>query len=161
MTLALSLAALFLYIPANIYPFMTMELYGQTNSSTIWGGVKSLMEDGSYFIAIIVFLASLVVPGLKLIILLYLSLTAQNGNNPRFKTKLYFFVEAIGRWSMLDIFLLAVFVAIIKIRHWTHVTPELGSVLFLVVVILTLIASTYFDPRIIWNKENSNEKTNS
>lgn len=153
-TLALSIAALLLFIPANIYPFMTMELYGQTNSATIWGGVTSLMDDGAYFIAVVVFLASLVIPLLKLVILFYLSLTATNGKHTLFKTKLYYFVELIGRWSMLDIFLLAVFVAVIKLGKWTTVEPELGALLFLIVVILTMIAANYFDPRILWQKES-------
>lgn len=160
LTLSLSITALIFFIPANLFPFMTIELYGNRNSSTIWGGVISLADEGSVFIALVVFLASLVIPLVKLVILFYLSLTANRGTHPRFKTKLYHFVEAIGRWSMLDIFLLAVLVAIMKLGPWTNVRPEPGALMFLLVVIFTMLASSYFDPQLLWKKENDdNENT--
>ncbi len=155
-TLIFSLTALICYFPANFFPFMTMELYGSRKSATIWSGIKSLNESGSTFIAIIVLLASIVFPLIKLIALFYLSATARNNANQRFKTKLYHIVEGIGRWSMLDIFLLAIMVAIIKFGHWTSVEPEIGAVLFALVVIFTLIASANFDPKLIW--ENNGNK---
>ena len=154
-TLIFSLTALIFYLPANFFPFMTMELYGSRKSATIWSGVKSLNEAGSTFIAIIVLLASIVFPLIKLLALFYLSATAKQANHQRFKTKLYHIVEAIGRWSMLDIFLMAIMVAIIKFGHWTSVEPEVGSLLFALVVIFTLIASTNFDPKLIWESSNN------
>ena len=154
-TAALLLSAFCLYIPANIFPFMTIELYGNRNSSTIWTGIESLMDQKSYSIALIVFLASILIPVLKLIILIYLSATAGNGQRPKFKMGLYHFVEAIGRWSMLDIFLLAVMVAIVKLGKWTQVEPERGAALFLLVVIFTMMASAYFDPRKLWEKNDA------
>jgi paraquat-inducible protein A len=159
LTFFFSLTALIFYLPANIFPFMTIEMYGRRNSSTIWSGVVSLMEQRAYFVAIVVFLASILIPIMKLLILFYLSLTGANGAHPQFKMRLYRFVEAIGRWSMLDIFLLAILVALVKLGHWTTVTPEKGAALFLFVVIFTMMASAYFDPRILWEREN--EKTNS
>lgn len=140
------MTALILSVPANLFPFMTMELYGNRNTSTIWGGVKALAEGGSWFIALVVFLASIVVPFLKLAALLYLSLSAGKGS---FETKyrIYLAVEALGRWSMLDIFLLAILVAVLKFRPWTNAKPEVGSLLFLLVVIFTMLASAAFDPR--------------
>jgi paraquat-inducible protein A len=153
-TLIFSLTALILYFPANFFPFMTLELYGNRNSSTIWSGIVSLNEAGSWPIAIIVFLASIVIPLLKLIVLFYLSLTAQNHRHLRFKRVLYQTVEAIGRWSMLDIFLLAILVAIIKLGAWTTAEPEVGSLLFAGVVIFTMIASAMFDPRFLGEEEN-------
>jgi paraquat-inducible protein A len=155
-TLAFSLTALIFYFPANLFPFMTMELYGNRTSSTIWGGVVSLTKAGSVFLAIIVFLASILIPLIKLIVLFYLSATARSAHHQRFKTKLYHIIEAIGRWSMLDIFLLAVLVAVVKLSHWTTVEPEIGSVLFASVVIFTLLASANFDPKLIW--EDLDEK---
>lgn len=155
LTLAFSLTALIFYLPANVFPFMTIELYGNRHSSTIWGGIVSLAEAGSWFIALIVLLASLVIPLLKLAILFYLALTARRKTNPLFKTKLYLFVEAIGRWSMLDIFLLAVLVAIMKLGPWTQVEPEVGSVMFALVVIFTMLASAQFDPKILWTEGDS------
>lgn len=156
--LAFAMTALVFYLPANIFPFMTIELYGNRNSSTIWTGIESLMDQKSYAIAAIVFLASILIPVLKLTILIYLSATAGNGQRAKFKMQLYHFVEAVGRWSMLDIFLLAIMVAIVKLGHWTTVEPEKGAAMFLLVVIFTMMASAYFDPRKLW--ENSNEKTN-
>ena len=150
LTLIYALTALILYIPANIFPFMTIELYGNHNSSTIWSGIVSLADSGSWSIAIIVFLASMLIPFVKLIILFYLALTNKQKKNPRFKTKLYLTVEAIGRWSMLDIYLMAVLVAIMKLGPWTTVRPELGSCLFLLVVIFTMLASAKFDPKLLW-----------
>lgn len=153
LTLVFSMTALILYIPANLFPFMTIELYGSRNSSTIWGGIVSLAESGSLAIAIIVFLASMLIPFVKLVILFYLtSFTRQK--NPKFNTKLYHMVESIGRWSMLDIFLLAVLVAIMKLGPWTAVEPGIGSLLFAIVVIFTMLASAYFDPQLLWEEEN-------
>lgn len=152
-TFIFSLTALILYFPANFFPFMTMELYGSRKTATIWSGIKSLNESGSTFIAIIVLLASIVFPLVKLIALFYLSATSGNQQNQRLKTQIYHIVEAIGRWSMLDIFLLAIMVAIIKFGHWTSVVPEIGSVLFTLVVIFTLIASANFDPKLIWEEK--------
>ena len=157
--LVFSLTAMIFYVPANIFPFMTIEMYGRTNSSTIWSGIVQLLDQRSYFVGGVVFLASMLIPIMKLLILFYLSLTGSNGQRTHFKMKLYRFVEAIGRWSMLDIFLLAILVAIVKLGHFTTVTPERGSTLFLFVVIFTMMASAYFDPRILWEKEN--EKTDS
>ncbi len=157
-TLAYSLTALILFIPAIWYPFMTIELYGNRNSVTIWGGVESLVEDGSWPIAAIIFLASLVIPILKLVILIYLALTSAQESHPRFKTQLFHIVEAIGRWSMLDIFLLAILVAIMKLGRWTTVEPKIGSWLFAAVVIFTMLASASFDPKLLWNEDY--DKTN-
>lgn len=158
-TIAYALTALIFFVPAMWYPFMTIELYGNRNSSTIWGGVVSLIEDGSWPIGLIVFLASILIPVVKLIILFYLGLTARNNSHLRFKTRLYHIIEAIGRWSMLDIFLLAILVAIIKLGHWTRVEPELGSYLFSLVVIFTMLASAAFDPQLLWNEDHGNTNT--
>lgn len=153
-TIAFSLTALVLYIPANLYPFMTIELYGNRNSSTIWSGTISLFESGAWAVALVVFLASLLIPLLKLLALFYLAFSARSGKHHGFKIRLYKVIEAIGRWSMLDIFLLAVLVAIVKLSPWAHVEPELGSLMFLLVVIFTMLASAYFDPRLIIKEEN-------
>ncbi|AGH94569.1 paraquat-inducible protein A [Pseudobdellovibrio exovorus] len=147
---ALSLTALIFYIPANVLPFMTIEMYGRRNSSTIWEGIVTLADDGAWFIALVVFLASLLIPLLKLLILFYLSFTASHtGNNPQSyqsKKRLYDFVEVIGRWSMLDIFLLAVLVALVKLGNWAQVRPEAGAVMFALVVIFTMMSSACFKP---------------
>lgn len=160
LSVAFALTALIFYVPANIFPFMTIELYGNRNSSTIWGGVVELAQSGSWPIALIVLLASLVIPFIKLLVIFYLAATAKGRKNPKFKTRLYHMVESIGRWSMLDIFLLAVLVAIMKLGPWTTVEPELGSIMFALVVIFTMLASAYFDPLLFWKDENENSRKN-
>lgn len=144
--LALSLTALILYFPANLFPIMSYELYGNRTSTTVWQGVVSLMDQGSYFVAGVVFLASILIPFIKLIILFYLSFSAGNPVHHEFKVKMHSFVEAIGRWSMLDIFLLAIIVSLVKLGHWATVEPEVGSLFFVLVVIFTMCASWAFDP---------------
>lgn len=156
LALIFSLTALIFYVPALVFPFMTVELYGNRNSSTIWSGILELAKGGSIAIALIVFLASVLIPILKLLILFYLSISWRGGQHQHFKTSLYHFVEAIGRWSMLDIFLLAVLVAVMKLGPMTDVQPEKGSVMFLLVVIFTMLASAFFDPKLLW--EGNNEK---
>lgn len=153
-TLAFTLTALIFYIPANIFPFMTMELYGNRNSATIWSGVVTLAESGSWLIAAVVFLASIVVPIIKLIALFILCLHSSKQRYSLVKTQLYLAVELIGRWSMLDIYLLAVLAAIMKLGPWTRVEPEVGSWMFALVVIFTLLASASFDPRLLWKDKN-------
>lgn len=155
-TIAYSLTALIFFIPANLFPFMTIEFYGRKNTSTIWEGIISLANNGSWPIALVVFLASLVIPFLKLVILFYLALTSTSYKNSKFKTKLYHIIEAIGRWSMLDIFLLAILVAIMKLGSWAQVEPALGSLLFLLVVIFTMLASSSFDPKLLWRNDDGN-----
>jgi paraquat-inducible protein A len=156
MSLIFTLTALIFYFPANLFPFMTIEFYGKRHRSTIWSGVVSLMDQRAYAIAGVVFLASILIPVLKLVIIFYLCLTGGNGSRSRFKMQLYRFVEAVGRWSMLDIFLLAILVAVVKLGHFATVKPERGAGLFLLVVIFTMLASAFFDPRILWENKNEN-----
>lgn len=156
-TWAFSLTAMIFYIPANLFPFMTMDLYGSRNSATIWGGIIQLAEADSWFIAGVVFLASMVIPLLKLLGLFYLSFRIEKHDKPLLKTRIYRVVEGIGRWSMLDIFLLAVLVAIMKLGPWTSVEPEVGSLMFALVVIFTMFASACFDTRLLWEKDNARQ----
>ncbi|MBN8554662.1 MAG: paraquat-inducible protein A [Deltaproteobacteria bacterium] len=153
-SLAFTLTALIFYIPANTFPFMTMELYGSRTSATIWSGVVALADSGAWLIAAVIFLASIVIPLIKLFVLLYLSLTAHQPANTRLKLQLLHAVEIIGRWSMLDIFLLAVLVAIMKLWPWTSVQPEIGSWMFALVVIFTMLASGSFDSKILTEKKH-------
>jgi paraquat-inducible protein A len=154
-TAALSLAALFLYVPANIYPILRMEYLGQYSENTVWDGVVRLFQDGMWFVAIVVFLASIVVPLLKLLglFLLVLNIQAKSWQRPR--TLIYRALCAIGPWAMLDVFLLSILVALVKLRSLATVTPGPGIIAFSGVVVLTLLASSAFDPRLIWEEENS------
>ena len=154
MTMAFSTTALIFYAPAMFLPFMTMELYGNRNSATIWGGILQLSDAGSYFIAGVVLLASIIIPLIKLAILFFVSATANYTKLALTNTRLFQFVELIGRWSMLDIFLLAVLVAIMKLGPWTRVEPEPGALMFGFVVIFTMLASASFDPRLLWQNHS-------
>jgi paraquat-inducible protein A len=154
LTAALALAALILYIPANIYPILRMNFYGAYSESTVWDGVVSLAQSGQYFVALIVFLASIFVPLLKLAGLLYLVATARFnlGRRLRSRARLYRLIDVVGPWAMLDVFLLAVLVALVKLGQIATILPGPGLIAFTAVVMLTMFASASFDPRLIWEK---------
>ena len=154
-TAALTIAALVLYVPANIYPILSMNLYGTYSENTIWDGVVSLMQYNEYFVAAIVFLASIVVPLLKLLGLLFLVTSVRwgRGQGLRARTQIYKFIEAIGPWAMLDVFLLAVLVALVKLGDLGRVIPGPGLLAFTCVVVFTMLASQSFDSKLIWDKQ--------
>jgi paraquat-inducible protein A len=151
-TAALSLAALVLYVPANIYPILSMTLYGAYSENTVWDGVVSLMRHDQYFVAIIVFLASIVIPLLKLAALFFLVASSYWGLGRRLRTRtaLFKFIDRIGPWAMLDVFLLAILVALVKLKQLATILPGPGLIAFTSVVILTMLASAAFDPKLIW-----------
>lgn len=153
-TAALSLAALILYVPANIYPILHMELYGVESDSTIWDGVVSLAQHNEWVVAVIVFLASMVIPLLKLTGLFFLVVSSmlQKGRWRRWRTGLYKFIDAVGPWAMLDVFLLAVLVALVKLGQLATVVPGPGLFAFAGVVVFTMLASSAFDPKLIWEQ---------
>jgi len=154
LTAALAIAALILYIPANIYPIMRMHFYGTYSESTVWDGVVTLAESQQYFVALIVFLASIVIPLLKLTGLLYLVVSARFdlGRRRRGRTRVYRLIDVVGPWAMLDVFLLAVLVALVKLGQIAIILPGPGLIAFTAVVVLTMLASASFDPRLIWER---------
>jgi paraquat-inducible protein A len=154
-TLALTIAALVLYVPANIYPILMMNLYGNYSENTIWDGVVSLLQYNEYFVAAVVFLASIVVPLFKLLGLLFLvaSVNWRRGRRLRARTHIFRFIDAIGPWAMLDVFLLAILVALVKLGDLGQVIPGPGLIAFTCVVVLTILASQSFDPKLIWNRD--------
>jgi paraquat-inducible protein A len=154
LTAALAIAALILYIPANIYPIMRMHFYGAYSESTVWDGVVTLAESQQYFVALIVFLASIVIPLLKLTGLLYLVISARFdlGRRRRSRTRVYRLIDVVGPWAMLDVFLLAVLVALVKLGQIAIILPGPGLIAFSAVVVLTMLASASFDPRLIWER---------
>lgn len=153
LTAALSLAALCLYIPANIYPVLTMHYLGRESENTVWGGVQALWQDGMWAVAMIVFAASILVPFLKLVGLFYL-VVGRGPKRRRLRTRIYKVIETIGPWAMLDVFLLAIMVAIIRFGKFATVIPGPGIVAFTSVVVLTLLASAAFEPQLIWREED-------
>jgi len=154
-TAALSLAALILYVPANIYPVLTMYYYGAYTESTIWDGCIRLFDDHQYLVAAIVFLASLVIPLCKLLGLFYLTFTAKlrSVSRRRERTLVFKFIDAIGPWAMLDVFLLAILVALVRLQQLASIYPGPGLLPFTSVVVLTILASASFDPTLIWEPE--------
>ncbi|OGA57667.1 MAG: hypothetical protein A3G81_04110 [Betaproteobacteria bacterium RIFCSPLOWO2_12_FULL_65_14] len=153
-TAAFAVAALILYVPANVYPIMRMHFYGAYSESTVWDGVASLAQHDQWFVAAIVFLASIAIPLAKLSVLLYLVISAalQRGRRLRDRTRIYRFVDVIGPWAMLDVFLLAVLVALVKLGTIATILPGPGLIAFACVVVLTMLASASFDPKLIWQR---------
>jgi paraquat-inducible protein A len=153
-TAALSLAALVLYVPANIYPMMKMHLHGAYSESTVWDGIVMLMQYDQWFVAVIVFMAIMVIPLVKLAGLFSLVVTTHMGWGRRLRgrTQLYKFIDAIGPWAMLDVFLLAVLVALVKLSSWAKIIPGPGLFAFTMVVVFTMLASAAFDPKLIWER---------
>jgi len=154
LTAALALAALVLYVPANIYPIMRMHFHGAYTESTVWDGVVKLAEMGQWFVAVVVFLASIVVPVIKLAGLLYLVVTIRFGLGRRLRdrTRVYRFIDVIGPWAMLDVFLLAALVGLVQLGQIATVLPGPGLIAFAAVVVLTLLATASFDPKNIWQE---------
>ena len=152
-TWAFLLAAYILYIPANLLPIMeTRSLFG-VQSDTIMSGVVFLWVSGSWSLALIVFVASILVPLFKLLSLTLLTLSVQRRSawQPQQRAWLYRAVEAIGRWSMLDIYVVALMVALVQINTLAHIEAGGGAAAFGAVVVLTIFAAKSFDPRLIWD----------
>jgi paraquat-inducible protein A len=153
-TWALIIAAAILYIPANALPVLTTTTLGSEESDTIISGVVYLYHSGSWFLALIVLVASVMIPLGKLVALAYLCISVQRGwvKNNHDRTRLYRLVELIGRWSMLDVFVDAFIVALVQLKPLMSVEPGSGVVYFMVVVVLTMLAAQSFDPRLIWDQ---------
>jgi paraquat-inducible protein A len=152
-TWALLVAAALLYIPANLLPILhTASLLG-SQDDTIMSGVVYFWTSGDWPLAVIVFVASILVPMLKLVVLVLLAITAQRRSRwrPLQRVKLYRMVERIGRWSMLDVFVITLTVALVRFKSLAVITAGPGAIAFGCVVILTMLASMQFDPRLIWD----------
>jgi paraquat-inducible protein A len=159
-TAAFALAALFLYVPANIYPIITMQYLGRETENTVWGGVQALYFDNMWPIALLVFCTSILIPFLKLAGLLFLVLN-RGARWQRFRTLLYKVIAYIGPWAMLDVFLLAVMVGVIRFGRFATVVSGPGIIAFASVVVLTMLASASFDPHLIWNAHNPQSQPNN
>lgn len=153
-TWALLLTAILLYIPANSEPIMRTTLLGQETVSTIIGGVVLLWQMGSYPIAAVIFIASVMVPVGKILALAWLSFSVWRGHRlwPRQRTALYRLTELIGRWSMVDVFVVAILVGLIQLGELMSIYPGVAALAFAGVVILTMLAANSFDPRLIWDR---------
>jgi paraquat-inducible protein A len=135
---------------------MTVIRFGQGEPNTIMSGVLHLIEGGMWGLAMIVFIASIVVPVMKLIILSFLLITVQNKSvwRPRDRTMLYRVTEIVGAWSMVDIFLVGLLSALVSLDALSTIRPGIGAVFFAGVVVITMFAAQTFDPRLIWDNVN-------
>ncbi len=154
-TWAFLIAAMILYVPANSLPIMnTNSLFG-TQSDTIISGVAFLWTSGSFMLAALVFFASVMVPLAKMIALAVLATSVQlrSTRHPRTRTRLYRIIEFVGRWSMLDIYVVTILVALVQVSTLASVHAGPGAVAFGAVVVLTMFAAASFDPRLIWDAQ--------
>lgn len=152
-TWAFIIAAAILYIPANLLPIMeTSSLFG-TQDDTILSGVVYLWVSGSWHLALVVFIASILVPMTKLIALVILVLSVQLRARwqPVQRTRLYRLLELVGRWSMLDVYVVTLLVALVQLEALATIRPGSGALAFGAVVVLTMFAAMSFDPRLIWD----------
>jgi paraquat-inducible protein A len=153
-TLALLVTACLLYIPANLYPIMITEQLGSAEGSTILGGVILLMHHDAILVALVIFLFSVMVPIGKLIALFYLvwSVRRHSPITPRQRTVLYQITEFVGKWSMVDVFVVAILVALVHLGGLLSIRPGFAAACFAGVVIVTMVAAESFDPRLIWDE---------
>jgi paraquat-inducible protein A len=152
-TWALLIAAMILYVPANLLPMMkTSSLFG-SQSDTIMSGVVYFWTSGSWYLALIIFFASVMVPLLKMLALMVLLVSVQRRSRwqREQRARLYRLVEFVGRWSMLDIYVVAVIVALVQLKALATIQPGPGAIAFGAVVVLTMFAAMTFDPRLIWD----------
>jgi paraquat-inducible protein A len=156
-TWALVLTAAILYVPANLLPVMTVTSFGKGEADTILSGVKTLIDAGMWPIAVLVFFASITVPVLKLVGLTFLLVTVERRSSwrPRDRTFLYRVIESVGRWSMVDIFMISILVALVNLGSIATIQPGAGAIAFASVVVITMIASMAFDPRLIWDRQEA------
>lgn len=152
-TLALLGAAIVMFIPANVYPIMISTSLGSTEPSTILAGVLLFFQSGDWPIALVILIASIVVPVGKMLSLLWLCFVVQRQQQPMSRltrNRLYRITEFIGRWSMVDVFVVAILVALIHSGDLISIAPGPAALAFTSVVILTMLAAMMFDPRSIW-----------
>jgi paraquat-inducible protein A len=159
-TWAYMLAALAFYVPANLLPVMNTTMLGSGADSTIMSGVLEFWQHGAWDIALIIFIASIAVPGVKFVALSLLLITVQrdSGWARRERSKMFRFVELIGYWSMLDVLVVALVAALVKFQTLGDIEPRPGILFFGMVVVLTMLSAMSFDPRLIWDNAPDDEQ---
>jgi len=158
-TLALLVTACLLYIPANLYPIMYTDQLGSTEASTILGGVVLLIDLGSVPVALVIFVFSVMVPTGKIMAIFYLVWTVerQSALGPRQRSIMYRVTELIGKWSMVDVFVVAILVALVQVGGLLVIRPGIAALSFAGVVIITMLAAECFDSRLIWDNLEAGE----
>jgi paraquat-inducible protein A len=152
-TWALVIAAFVFYLPANLLPMTHTTSLGHVQSDTIMSGVIYFVQSGSWPVALVIFVASIFVPLLKLLILCFLLISVQRRSSwrPLDRTRLYRLTEAIGRWSMLDVFVVTILVALVNLGALASIAAGPAAIYFAAVVVVTMFAAMAFDPRLIWD----------
>ena len=160
-TLAWNIAALLAFIPANLYPIMILYSMGIGEPNTILSGIGEFVDHGLYPIAIIIFTASIIVPLLKIVGLFLLVYRVHTGVRlrPDKHSKFYHALEFLGPWSMLDVFVVALLVAVVELGFVTSVAAGPAINYFTLTVIFTMFAASSFDPRLLWDKKQGSENT--
>jgi paraquat-inducible protein A len=157
--MALLITASILYIPANVYPIMITEALGVEEYSTIMGGVILLIKLGSVPVAAVIFIASVMVPLSKLAAMFYLvwSVEKSERDDHRQRTKLYLIAEFIGKWSMVDVFVVAILVALVHLGGLLVIRPGIAAYSFAGVVMVTMVAAELFDTRLMWDQREERD----
>jgi paraquat-inducible protein A len=156
-TWALVLAAVIFYIPANLLPVTVAISFGKAQADTIMSGVIYFVATGMWPIALVIFVASILVPMLKLSILIFLLISVQRKSTwrPKDRTRLYRITEAVGRWSMVDIYVVTILVALVNVGNLATIKAGAGAGFFAAVVVITIFAAMSFDPRLIWDAKET------
>ena len=146
------LAFLF-YIPANVLPMTRVTGLGQIQDDTIMSGVIYFIQSGSWYIGLVIFIASVFVPMLKLILLVFLLVSVQRNSQwrPSERTRIYRITELVGRWSMVDIYVVTLLIALVKLGLLADIDAGPAAIYFAAVVVITMFAANSFDPRLIWD----------
>ena len=154
-------AGVLAYVPANIYPIMYSIVLGDSEPNTIVGGFLVLWKMKSYPVAVVVFIASIVVPVLKFIAISYLLISIQKriGHSRYERTRLFRLTEFIGRWSMIDVFVVAILAALVQIGSVAQIEPGVGATAFGATVIFTMLSALALDSRLLWDKESDQPVT--
>lgn len=155
------ITAVILYIPANLLPIMQTTSLGDTESNTIMSGILLLWHSGSWDLALIVFIASMVVPLGKLLALAVLLVSVQHHplGSPRQLSRLYRLVELVGKWSMLDVYVVTLLATVVRFDAFMSVHAGSGALAFGGVVVMTMLSAQAFDPRLIWDKASESGHT--
>lgn len=153
------IAAIVFYFPANLLPMMNINGLGGNSSDTIMSGVINFWHKGDIIVAVIIFSASIMIPILKMIALIWLCLAAGGvtSASPKALSRLYHITELVGRWSMVDVFVVSVLVCLVQLGVISTVTPGPAILSFASVVVLTMFAAMSFDPRLLWDRYEVND----
>ncbi len=159
-TWAFMFTALAFYVPANLLPVMNTKMLGSGADSTIMSGVLEFWAAGAWDYALIIFIASIAVPGVKFVALTFLLMSVHRSSlwASKERSQLYRFVEVIGYWSMLDVIVVALVAALVKFNALADIEPRAGILFFGLVVVFTMLSAMSFDPRLIWDNKRENQQ---